>query len=117
MPVERLPLRKVRFSKTWVDMLTGITQGRCDLFPDSVNSYRAMQYISCMELIVNGDVKTCAESSSLDQFIGQLGMKGDRVAVELNREIVPRAQWAVTQLHAGDRLEIVHFVGGGAEVA
>ena len=96
-------------------MLTGITQGRCDLFPDSVNSYRAMQYISCMELIVNGDVKTCAESSSLDQFIGQLGMKGDRVAVELNREIVPRAQWDVTQLHAGDRLEIVHFVGGGAD--
>jgi sulfur carrier protein len=41
-------------------------------------------------------------------------MKGDRVAVELNREIVPRAQWDDTQLHDGDRLEIVHFVGGGA---
>jgi len=40
-------------------------------------------------------------------------MKGDRVAVELNREIVSRAQWSGTQLKDGDRLEIVHFVGGG----
>ena len=40
-------------------------------------------------------------------------MKGDRVAVELNREIVSRAQWAETSLKDGDRLEIVHFVGGG----
>jgi len=115
MPLALLPLRKVRFSRTWVDMLTGITQRPLDLFPATVNSYGAMHYISCMELFVNGDVKTCAESSSLDQFIQQLGMKGDRVAVELNREIVPRAQWDVTQLHAGDRLEIVHFVGGGAD--
>ena len=40
-------------------------------------------------------------------------MKGDRVAVELNREIVPRSQWDETQLRDGDHLEIVHFVGGG----
>jgi thiamine biosynthesis protein ThiS len=41
-------------------------------------------------------------------------MKADRVAVELNREIVPRTLWAETQLHEGDSLEIVHFVGGGS---
>jgi thiamine biosynthesis protein ThiS len=41
-------------------------------------------------------------------------MKTDRVAVELNREIVPRDQWDRTQLADGDRLEIVHFVGGGS---
>jgi thiamine biosynthesis protein ThiS len=40
-------------------------------------------------------------------------MKGDRVAVELNREIVPRPEWPGTLLKDGDRLEIVHFVGGG----
>ena len=40
-------------------------------------------------------------------------MKADRVAVELNRDIVPRDQWAETKLPEGDRLEIVHFVGGG----
>jgi sulfur carrier protein len=42
-------------------------------------------------------------------------MKGDRVAVELNREIVPRAHWERTQLQDGDHLEIVHFVGGGRD--
>jgi sulfur carrier protein len=42
-----------------------------------------------------------------------MGMKPDRVAAELNREIVPRSDWPHTQLSDGDRLEIVHFVGGG----
>jgi sulfur carrier protein len=40
-------------------------------------------------------------------------MKPDRLAVELNREIVPRDRWPQTHLKDGDRLEIVHFVGGG----
>jgi sulfur carrier protein len=40
-------------------------------------------------------------------------MKADRVAVEVNREVVPRNRWAETPLRDGDRLEIVHFVGGG----
>jgi sulfur carrier protein len=40
-------------------------------------------------------------------------MKQDRVAVELNRDIVPRDKWPQTNLSDGDRLEIVHFVGGG----
>jgi len=40
-------------------------------------------------------------------------MKQDRVAVELNRDIVPRGKWPETNLSEGDRLEIVHFVGGG----
>jgi len=66
-----------------------------------------------MHIFVNGDLRSFPDSLSLIQLIEQLGMKGDRVAVELNREIVPRAQWAATELHDGDRLEIVHFVGGG----
>jgi thiamine biosynthesis protein ThiS len=63
--------------------------------------------------MVNGEPKTCANSVSLAQLVEKLGIEGDRVAVELNREIVPRAQWPDTELHDGDRLEIVHFVGGG----
>ena len=47
-------------------------------------------------------------------LVGQLGMKTDRVAVELNLEIVPRSSWDSTQLKDGDKLELVHFVGGGA---
>jgi len=46
--------------------------------------------------------------------VQQLGAKPDRVAVELNRAIVPRDRWQETELREGDQLEIVHFVGGGA---
>jgi len=66
-----------------------------------------------MHLFINGEEKEFANTLSLADLVEQLGMKGDRVAVELNREIVPRAQWAGTRLKDGDRLEIVHFVGGG----
>jgi len=66
-----------------------------------------------MRLVINGKEQTFDDSLNLAQLVEQLGMKGDRVAVELNREIVPRAQWTETTLNDGDRLEIVHFVGGG----
>jgi thiamine biosynthesis protein ThiS len=72
-----------------------------------------MIYIRHMHLQINGDDKQFADGLSLAGLIDELGMKADRVAVELNREIVPRAQWAETVLHDGDKLEIVHFVGGG----
>ncbi len=66
-----------------------------------------------MRLIINGKEQSFSESLTLVELVEQLGMKGDRVAVELNREIVPRAEWPQTKLNDGDRLEIVHFVGGG----
>jgi thiamine biosynthesis protein ThiS len=62
---------------------------------------------------INGQAKQIAEMDSLAALIESLGMKTDRVAVELNREIVPRSQWNATTIKDGDRLEIVHFVGGG----
>ncbi len=65
-----------------------------------------------MKLIINGQEQTYSPIT-LALLIEHLGMKQDRVAVELNRNIVPRAQWAETNLAEGDRLEIVHFVGGG----
>ncbi len=49
-----------------------------------------------MRLIINGDEKSYPDALSLAELIEQLGMKGDRVAVELNREIVSRAQWPQT---------------------
>ncbi len=65
-----------------------------------------------MNLTINGKSESCS-AESLSALVAELGMKPDRVAVELNREIVPRDLWSVTSLRAGDRLEIVHFVGGG----
>jgi thiamine biosynthesis protein ThiS len=66
-----------------------------------------------MKLVINGEERDFAAPLSLNGLVGQLGMKSDRVAVELNRDIVPRDRWATTNLSEGDRLEIVHFVGGG----
>lgn len=70
-----------------------------------------------MILHINGEERTFDSSPpfTLAQLVETLGMKPDRVAVELNREIAPRDRWAETQLHEGDRLEIVHFVGGGSQ--
>jgi sulfur carrier protein len=65
-----------------------------------------------VDLIINGAPRT-TDASNLAQLIESLGMKADRVAVELNLEIVPRGQWSETALKSGDKLEIVHFVGGG----
>ena len=66
-----------------------------------------------MKIQINGEARDLPASLSLLALLEQLGMKADRLAVELNREIVPREQWAQTSLREGDRLEIVHFVGGG----
>ena len=65
-----------------------------------------------MKLTINGEPREFA-GPTLAELIEQLGIKGDRVAVELNRNIVPRANWAQTPLSENDKLEIVHFVGGG----
>ena len=66
-----------------------------------------------MKLIINGEAKQFEAVSTLASLLDHLGIKGDRVAVELNRDIVSRAKWTETTLHDGDKLEIVHFVGGG----
>ena len=65
-----------------------------------------------MNLTINGE-KRVTPAATLAALVEQLGMKPDRVAVELNRQIVPRDRWPDTQLSEGDTLEIVHFVGGG----
>jgi sulfur carrier protein len=72
-----------------------------------------------MKLHINGDERDFGNYPtpfSLAALVEILGMKADRVAVELNRDIVPRDRWAQTSLHEGDQLEVVHFVGGGLEV-
>jgi len=69
-----------------------------------------------MKLQINGEDRAFDDSPTpftLAALVDILGMKPDRVAVELNRDIVPRGRWPHTTLTEGDRLEIVHFVGGG----
>jgi thiamine biosynthesis protein ThiS len=69
--------------------------------------------INAMKLLINGEDREFNSPLPLSSLVEQLGMKTDRVAVELNRNIVPREHWTETNLNEGDRLEIVHFVGGG----
>jgi sulfur carrier protein len=69
-----------------------------------------------LTVVLNGQTREfegLAELDSLERLLVELGVKGDRVAVERNGEIVPRALWAGTLVGEGDRLEVVHFVGGG----
>ena len=67
-----------------------------------------------MKLQINGEPREFDSPLSLSGLIEKLGMKQDRVAVELNRDIAPRDRWEETQLAENDQLEIVHFVGGGS---
>ncbi len=69
-----------------------------------------------MKLHINGEERDFSgypTPFTLALLVETLGMKADRVAVELNLDIFPRDRWAATALNEGDRLEIVHFVGGG----
>ncbi|WP_213803546.1 sulfur carrier protein ThiS [Granulicella sp. dw_53] len=70
-----------------------------------------------INLVVNGQPRlfeSLSQPVTLEQIIVELGLKGDRVAVEHNGNIAPRTSWTETVLDGGDRLEVVHFVGGGA---
>jgi thiamine biosynthesis protein ThiS len=64
-------------------------------------------------LTVNGDTMQAAAGITLAALIGRLELDTRKVAVERNLEIVPRSAYAATRLEAGDKLEIVHFIGGG----
>ncbi|RRA49823.1 sulfur carrier protein ThiS [Acidipila sp. EB88] len=69
-----------------------------------------------MEMIINGQARELAElgaGSTVADLVHALAMQADRVALERNGEIVSRATWADTAIEAGDRIEVVHFVGGG----
>jgi len=70
--------------------------------------------INRMKLVINGEERSLEGPLTLTGLLTRLDMKSDRVAVELNLDIVPRDQWTTTNLVEGDRLEIVHFVGGGS---
>lgn len=65
-----------------------------------------------IEVEVNGAPMRLPEGCSISALIGRLALTG-RLAVELNREIVPRSRYAATRLRAGDRVEVVQAIGGG----
>lgn len=68
-----------------------------------------------MNIFVNGNDTHVAQGSVISELIKSLGLNAQRLAVELNRRIIRRAEWDSTTISEGDRVEIVHFVGGGSE--
>ena len=68
-----------------------------------------------MQIQVNGERRELRDGSRLSDLLKELSLAPERVAVELNHQVVRRNEWPNTILKEGDRLEIVHFVGGGME--
>lgn len=70
-----------------------------------------------MRIEVNGEGREVEPGTTLDDLVRQLALVPERLAVERNREVIRRADWPLTSLAEGDRIEIVHFVGGGMPMA
>ena len=67
-----------------------------------------------MNIKVNGEAREVPPETTLEGLVRLLALAPERLAVELNYEVVRREQWASRTLNEGDRVEIVHFVGGGS---
>jgi thiamine biosynthesis protein ThiS len=66
-----------------------------------------------IRVVINGDTREIPAGLGITGLLAHLGLPQDRVAIERNREILPRLLWAATTVKEGDCLEIVHMVGGG----
>jgi len=66
-----------------------------------------------IEIFINGEGRQVPDALTAAQLIEELGLGGRRVAMEVNEEIVPRSAYGAHRLRPGDRIEIVHAIGGG----
>ena len=66
-----------------------------------------------MEITVNGEPRRVEVALTIAELLAQMGVAGKRIAVEVNREIVPRSLHATTALKERDRVEVVNAIGGG----
>lgn len=69
--------------------------------------------VDAMTVVLNGEQREIREGITLAELVTELGLSTRRIAVEVNRTIIPRDEYARCRLQAGDHIEIVHFVGGG----
>ncbi|HEV2182504.1 MAG TPA: sulfur carrier protein ThiS [Candidatus Acidoferrales bacterium] len=66
-----------------------------------------------IQVVINGEPREIPDGLNIAALLAHLGIAAERVAIERNRDILPRANWPVTLVQPGDSYEIVHFVGGG----
>lgn len=72
-----------------------------------------MRSASSLRIHINGEPREVEDDTTLLQLVTSLSFKSERIAIELNGIVVRRADWDNTKLKTGDKVEIVHFVGGG----
>jgi thiamine biosynthesis protein ThiS len=72
-----------------------------------------MTTAATIRIELNGEAREVPDGASVAELLVTLGLAAPKVAVERNLEIVPRSAWDATRLADGDRLEVVHFIGGG----
>lgn len=70
--------------------------------------------MALVEILLNGESRKLEAGTTMEELVRELGLVPDRLAVEYNLHILKKKHWATTALSNGDRVEIVHFVGGGA---
>ena len=70
-----------------------------------------------LRIQINGESREVGEPSTLSDLVNELSLPPARIAIELNVEVVRRNDWMNAMVREGDRLEIVHFVGGGSALA
>jgi sulfur carrier protein len=66
-----------------------------------------------MQVVINGESHTLNDGIMLSTLLTQLEISGKRIAVEINESIVPKSQHSATVIHQGDKIEIIHAIGGG----
>jgi sulfur carrier protein len=78
-----------------------------------VDLQKSETYAGAMDIVLNGDRYHLEKGATVGQLIEHLALKGRRLAVEVNEEVIPRSQHSGHRLGQGDRVEIMHAIGGG----
>ena len=66
-----------------------------------------------MKVVINGEIKEIATKINLQALLKNLSLASERIAVELNKEVVSKKDWENIEINEADKIEIIHFVGGG----
>ena len=66
-----------------------------------------------MKVLINGEIREVESQSNLRELLGALDLPQERIAVELNKEVVRKKDWETVSVAENDKIEIIHFVGGG----
>ncbi len=66
-----------------------------------------------MNIFINGETKQLNQTLNLIELLKHFSLPSERIAIELNREVVRKKDWENIKINDGDKLEVIHFVGGG----